>query len=377
MKWLKLSLVMLLFASIGFAGEIDLLLEKLVQKGIITSGEAEQIKAETDTEIRNKVIGTASKEIEAQSKISSFLKNTKFKGDIRLRYQYEDKDSIDRHRGRFRFRYGFETKVNDMLKIGMRLTTGSDHNSGNQSFDTLWNSKGFYLDRAYAKLALSDTITLIGGKMSNPFEKTHLVWDGDISPEGIGVKFDFPVASNVFVNAGFFPIAEDSKYESDPYMYGIQAGYSGKPLGGKFKAAVAYYGFEGMKGVNPDKLDAEAAGNTLDGGKYKYGYNPLDFLVSFDIPNTPITLFGDYVKNIASNVEEDTGWLAGIALKHGQWKFSYNYERIEADCVPGFLPDSDFNGGGTGSKGHGLKLGYKLNSFSSLGLTYIIGEDIE
>ncbi|MFA7652836.1 MAG: hypothetical protein WCY42_03590, partial [Candidatus Omnitrophota bacterium] len=48
----------LMFLSLGtdsYAGEIDLLLQKLVDKGVLTPGEAQQVKSETKEEIRKEI----------------------------------------------------------------------------------------------------------------------------------------------------------------------------------------------------------------------------------------------------------------------------------------------------------------------------------
>ncbi|MCX7661816.1 MAG: hypothetical protein N2Z79_03935, partial [Candidatus Omnitrophica bacterium] len=49
------SLIMFMVSSICFAGEIDLLLQKLVEKGIFTPGEAQQIKTETQEQIKKEI----------------------------------------------------------------------------------------------------------------------------------------------------------------------------------------------------------------------------------------------------------------------------------------------------------------------------------
>jgi len=138
----------------SFAGEIDLLLQKLVDKSVLTAGEAQQIGTETKEQVKREI---------AQGKYSSlpaWVQNTKLKGDMRLRYQYKhvkDKVKDDTHVGRLRLRLGLESKVNDkiIVGIGMATNSGGDPRSTNITFG---DKNGGYstkmevrLDYAYAK----------------------------------------------------------------------------------------------------------------------------------------------------------------------------------------------------------------------------------
>ncbi|MBD3263657.1 MAG: hypothetical protein GF375_00965, partial [Candidatus Omnitrophica bacterium] len=136
-----------LISGTSFAGEIDILVQKLVEKGILTSGEAQQVLTETREEVRKEIVkGT-------YSSLPSWIQNMKLKGDLRLRYQWEDKtDSEDRHRGRYRFRLGLHTKVNDKLSVAAGLATGgSDARSTNQTMDTSFSTPDIRLDYAFAE----------------------------------------------------------------------------------------------------------------------------------------------------------------------------------------------------------------------------------
>ncbi|MDD5771452.1 MAG: putative porin, partial [Candidatus Omnitrophica bacterium] len=67
----------------SYAGEIDLLLQKLVDKGVLTGAEAQQVKYETQEQVK-KEIATAK-----SSSLPEWLQKIKLKGDLRLRYQYK------------------------------------------------------------------------------------------------------------------------------------------------------------------------------------------------------------------------------------------------------------------------------------------------
>jgi len=148
--------IMCLGVSHSFAGQVDILLQKLVDKGILTAGEASQVRTETEEEAKVEA---------AQGKtpgVPDWVRNIKLKGDFRLRYQYKhdkaDNDvASDTHIGRVRVRVGLEGKVNDKLMAGVGLATnsGGDPRSTNITFG---DKNGGYstkmeirLDYAYAK----------------------------------------------------------------------------------------------------------------------------------------------------------------------------------------------------------------------------------
>jgi len=120
-------------AAVAASSEMDILLKKLQEKGVLTSEEAMNIAAET------KKAAAESKEKETKtSELPDWVKNTRFRGDLRLRYQTENRDDdgkSSRDRYRMRMRAGIESKVADKVTVGFGLATGSgDPRSTNQTF---------------------------------------------------------------------------------------------------------------------------------------------------------------------------------------------------------------------------------------------------
>ncbi|MFA5437186.1 MAG: putative porin, partial [Candidatus Omnitrophota bacterium] len=103
-----IGLIISLFtAGVSFAGEIDLLLEKLVDKGVLTGAEAQQVKYETQEQVKKEIATGKSESLPA------WIQNIKLKGDLRLRYQYKHEKATndynkDTHLGRVRARLGLE-----------------------------------------------------------------------------------------------------------------------------------------------------------------------------------------------------------------------------------------------------------------------------
>ena len=84
-----------------WAGEIDILINKLVEKRILTHTEATRLMEEMQTEMsrqKEEIKQVAKEAVKEESKgggikLPSWVENTKFKGDFRLRYQNDDTEN--------------------------------------------------------------------------------------------------------------------------------------------------------------------------------------------------------------------------------------------------------------------------------------------
>ena len=177
------------FSSSVFAAttQVDALIEKLVEKGILNRQESIKLKAEIADD--EKIV----REEGLKQSLPSWVRETKFKGDLRLRYQNKHEKaandySKDTNIGRVRMRLGLESKVNDKLNVGIGIATGSgDPRSTNISFGGYNTKKTVVLDYAFAKYSPVPWLNLVGGKMllnDALWEPTDLIWDTDITPEG-------------------------------------------------------------------------------------------------------------------------------------------------------------------------------------------------
>lgn len=385
------------------ASEIDILLDKLVEKGILTGAEAQQVKIETKETIKKEIAQAKSESL------PSWIQTMKLKGDFRLRYQMNRADRLNniyqyRHRGRFRLRLGLETKINDKLKVAAGLATGSTTagtadaaRSTNQSFQDAFAKKPVAWDYAYAEYTPFSWVSVIAGKMKNPlWEPTDMLWDTDINPEGGVFKLSKRVVPDLelFGTAGAFILDEISGDSADPMMYIAQAGGQYN-LGSKasLKGTFSYYNFSNVKHRNIEGASYDtgattpgtiAFGNTRENvvpgantARLAYGYTtltpaaeftvkkPLEFLgVSFlDIPQ--VKLFGEYVQNPLVE-RANTGYSAGFQFgaekieRFGDWDFKYNYVMLGRDAIPDFMPDSDRYEGSTHIRSHEAILNFGL-----------------
>jgi hypothetical protein len=385
----------------GYAGEIDILLQKLVEKGVLTAGEAQEIKTETKEEMRKEI---------AQAKydlLPEWVQRVKFKGDFRLRYQWDkDKGQEDNNRARIRVRLGTDVKVNDQMKVGVGIATGrtSDPRSTNA---TLGNSstsntpaafKDIILDYAYGQYNPTTWLTLTAGKFKNPiWQPNDTLWDTDLNPEGAVVQFDYRLNPTVglFGNVMYFWMRNDARADKQPMMFAIQPG-ANFTFRDKYnlKAALTDYVFMGVR--NTAAFSQRATNSLNANGTYKYNYNSInpnfefgvkdpfaginDFL-AMRIPYASI--FADYIYNYSPDVTSSKdGWDVGIKFGHEkvgdwkQWQAKLLFARLGRDAWLDIFPDSDRYGGKTNMKSYEAIYEFGLGKNTSLALDYYYAENL-
>jgi len=391
MKLKKTFLALLLFAAAlpARAGELDLLLDRLVDKNVLDPGEAQEIRVGTQEEVK--------KEISQQrhETLPMWVQALKFHGDVRIRYQYNDNENkqYTQNRARFRLRFFVDAKVNDQVYTGFGFASGSssDPRSTNQTFTDNFGKKNLYVDYVYMEYDPNENMAFTAGRNKNPLWTTsELLWDADINPEGLSAKLNWPLDRNwqLFGNAGYFMLNELANDPQDPGLLFAQPGVSWQDNDGvyDFKAGAAVYGFDHVKGhaalnYRPSSADGYQQANAVVGGKYKYSYNSVspEFEVNANILNpvpvplfsylgyniTYVGIFGNYVQAFDRGTD-NKGHIAGFKVGQrkvedtGQWQFVYSIRRLASDAWLDTYPDSDFYGGSTGVKGQKFQLSLGL-----------------
>ena len=121
--------VLLGFSQQSFAApmtQVDALIKKLVEKGILTQDDADKIKGEIIDDEKTL------REKNAKSDLPQWVQDMKLSGDLRVRYQdsrrhTEDSSDVDRSIGRIRARLGLDTKINDTVKVGIGIAGSETH----------------------------------------------------------------------------------------------------------------------------------------------------------------------------------------------------------------------------------------------------------
>ena len=280
------SLASVGLANFGGAQSSDALLDKLVQKGILTQKEAQELREEADNDF--------TKAYQVKTGLPSWVTSLRVGGEFRGRYdmiQGDNDDLTDRHRFRYRLRAGVFATMMENFEVGFRLTSGEqqgnfggDPISGNATLQNNGSKKFVWVDLAYARWSpvISDTMrnaTTIG-KMENPFVFSDLVFDADYTPEGIGSQFTFaPNDKHGFkLNLGGFVLDEISNSSRDPYFLGAQARWDAKwsPKWDTTMGVMAFTIYRSDSLINAAVPDVNY-GNTREGaaGELDHYFNPV------------------------------------------------------------------------------------------------------
>lgn len=372
--------------------EQSLMMKQLEQRLAGLEAQQEQQKQFVQQEM------TKISETHATAQIPDSLKwatKMKFSGDFRYRHETieeENNNTRDRHRNRIRARLGLKAEINDEWTFGLRIATGgNDPVSTNQTLGDGFSSKNIALDQAYAQWKPADTsLTMIFGKFGNPFYKpegSQLIWDGDLSMEGIAATYDLKFSDTLsgWVTGGGLWV-DESGGNTDAALFGIQAGLKAM-LDEKdtyILAGGGYFAYDDLNGRLTIYDDTDSFGNSSNtvGGQefYIMDYHIAEFFaeMGMKIAGMPSAIYFDYAQNTEATTSDDTGWLIGARLnkakKPGSWQVTYNYRDLERDAVLGVFSDSDFIGGGTNGKGHQFGFKYAIADNFYAGINYFLNE---
>ncbi len=338
----------------------------------------------------------------------------------------------DRQRLRLRARFGAEVTIADGVKAAIRASTGNftDPVSTNQTLGNTGTRYQFGVEQAYIRWDLAGSrnypwLTLQAGRTPNPWVSTDLLWDADLSFEGVSATYRLGLSSvnprqrHVFFTLGGFPLQEIELSKEDKWLYGAQLGLEWTFSGGsRLRVAGALYDYENIVGQR-NALDSTLydftapqflqRGNTLfdirtdsDGSTNLYAlaadYTIANLLASFELAltdNLRLTLTGDYVRNIGYD-EKDVlartrelvparteGYQGELAVgstnvyRRGGWRAFMGYRYLERDAVLDAFTDSDFRGGGTDVKGYFLGGDLGLTNNVWLRMRYLSGSEID
>ena len=397
----------------------DALINKLEQKGILTTDEAGELRTESQQDFGSSFTNNFDKAFGDKMGMPSWVTGYKFGGDFRGRFEDFTGDNnafTDRIRWRYRLRFGVAVSMTDGLEAGFRLGSGDpapgsgyggNPLSNNSTFQDDFSKKSLYVDTAYGRWTplnggdwfLSTTI----GKMDNPFQLTPMVFDPDLTPEGAALQstYKFNDAHSVSFNGAAFVLDEEKTSSLDPFLYGAQliwnANWTPKLSS---SLGVAFFDIVNRESLTTANVPYVNQGNTRKpfvpptppGAATLYvlvnNYNPIiaDASVTYKLDTFPfyagvfpVRLAAEFMDNPGANTD-NKGYWAGITFgkagtKH-TWDLIYRYEYLEADAWydqmvdddngafwPGDLPSSNSSFGyfgGTNVKGHLVKFDYSL-----------------
>ncbi|HWL52341.1 MAG TPA: putative porin [Chthoniobacteraceae bacterium] len=408
------------------AGSQDALLNALVRKRVLSESEADEIRGELAQE---KAKSSAEK-----IKLSNSISELKLYGDLRLRYQYDNRDTMvrgpqvttagkngegdprhgrQRSRARFRLRLGADFKLTDQFFGGVQIQTSSAADSGNQTFTGGFSNYDLFLSRAYLGWKPMDGLTFVGGKQANPFYTTDLVWDGDINPTGVVEIVDLHklVASaeggtppwELTLTGGQFIFQDNDEdkngtdYKTDAWLFVTQARGSYK-FENDVKLTVAP-GF--MTYTASDLTSSPGMNNETS----FYSTRNLSILtapgdVSFKMGGLKAKVYWDLAYNLegskrardiygldgsfdtnlgrdasTTSTIDNLAWLVGFKLgdnkKKGDWSAMLDYRQTGIAAVDPNLNDSDFALGQLNTQGVKAGVAYNLTDSAIAAVSFI------
>lgn len=373
-----LAIIIGLSGSVSYAANINTLVDTLVDKKILTPSEGEAAI------------------YDARDPQPPWV----LKGDYRVRF---DSTTLglgsERNRFRIRLRAGTEIRTGDGISTNIRIATGGNPRSTNQTAGSPVGSEfspfSLYLDQAYLSISSGKSIVLMG-KIQNPlWTVDQLVWDTDINPTGVAItgSLENLLGKNSFGTLAYYVLDEvatgptngaglteyTDKSRLDPYVLAIQMGTT-VPLGSSTIKAATNILEVSYIDLNTSISNASA----FPTDTWLFG-----LATELTIPNPalgPVSagqgkLFAEWINNTRAQTA-NYAWLAGVEIGHksiaktGDWILRITHRRIETNSIPAILPDNDILEGRTGTIGTGAKftvgIGPQLMVSTSYFTNYLI-----
>ena len=321
--------------------------------------------------------------VAAQVNLPDFIESMDLKGDLRVRYDYQDLDEASENdpkdRLRIRFRMGFAWhNPAENWKIAAGLATGgASGNTSNATFsdDEIFETGDIRLDYAYAEHSLKH-VKFIAGQHKNIFYSSMALWDSDMRPAGFAARVDF---KPVFLNAGYFQVryVDRDIAEMNAFQAGVDLG--------NFLVALAIYNVHDTEEILSDVANLGS----------DYAYQIADFYTGCDFSIAPVSISphaqvfynfgadGDAGQGALGGdldpEDENLGWLVGVKAKMDRYSLGIEYTEIGADACIQDIKDSDFGSGlaSTDVKGFKIGIGYKVTRHCEFKTTGFFYEPLE
>jgi len=235
-------------------------------------------------------------------------------------------------------------------------------------------------------------VDVYGGKMRNPFIcVSDLVWDPDLTPEGLAAKGQFSMGDTVtlLANGGYLWVQERATGNDDTKIFAGQGAVKFQPIP-EFYVMVggSLYQYDNMK--NYQVLDWEGKNNgygnstvngTVSGGttnkNYAYEYKPVEIFAELGVfvGGFPITVYGQTLSNSEADANKN-GQLYGVTFGKAKnpktYEVGYRYAKLEKDATVGAYTDSDRWGGGTDGEGSKVFAKYQIAKNLQVGANYFM-----
>lgn len=408
--------------SAPVSADMEMLLDKLHEKGVLSDDDYQQMRTEARAERRAQALKEsteAEQEQKAQTasasslKVPEALKSMELYGDLRLRYENriaraasDAATSEERQRWRYALRFGVRGDVSDDFFYGLRLDTGTygrsawvtmadDNNgAGSKSGQSNKTTDAVAVGLAFIGWKPTDWMQVVAGRQGNPLFTSSMVWDPDITPEGLSEKFNYKLGDNatLFATAGQFLYTQIGKRTGawtggllDSPKPGLGSSQSAMlfayEAGGAYKftpdtsarAAVNYYKYRLTNDETVFNSNFQGTGGSVaDLGIRNLQVVEIPIEMRFPVASLSGAVFGEYAWNIdgknraaasatPQNDGENKAMMIGLSLassgvpqglaqgptlgssaKKGTWEVRTYYQRIQQFALDQNMIDSDF-----------------------------------
>jgi hypothetical protein len=286
-------------------------------------------------------------------------------GDLRVRQEWNFVDGRDRSRSAVRARLRAAYKIDDHFAVGTQIATGDpdDPNSTDVTLGSFVDDFQVALDQAWIRYT-NGGLTAYAGKFPQQFQRTDMLWDSDVSPQGVAAAYGADIGKARIDARGLWFVIDEAAVARDSDMLGGQLALSA-PLGPDVKAGLtgSYYHYRLGSVAGADAGDFR--GNLLSGGRYVSDFHLVEAIgtLGWSGPSErwPLAFTADYVKNMGAAVPGDTAFnlelAAGRVAKPGDIRLTYNYSEVEVDSVLAAFSHDNIDLS-TNYKLHGLGLAY-------------------
>lgn len=341
----------------------------------------------------------------APGTVPAWLDNLTFAGKIRLRHEWRGKEESaagvagtagdERNRFRYLLVFGFEKAMTEELTVGFELASGDWDNtvrggaptSSNETMGDSFLKDPIFINRVYMVYKPSNVegLTVTAGKFKNTFDtvKAGHLWDSDVTPEGVLVRYDVGGCETVqpWVQAAYLIVTENTTAaapKDDSDIMALQVGAKGNVADGvTATGAATYYHFSDFEDT------------TLNSNGPPTGFTtPTNFKVielagevGFNAVDLPCSVFADWAHNMDQEPapgSNDCAWKAGVrvgkAKEVGDWGFQYDYSYVDLNAFTDEWADADH--GFVNYRGHTAKVNYRVFNNTTLGLTVYCLDDL-
>jgi hypothetical protein len=286
-------------------------------------------------------------------------------GDMRVRQEWNFVDGRDRSRTAVRARLRASYAVSDKFSVGTQIATGDpdDPNSTDVTLGNFVDDFAVSLDQAWVRYH-DGGFTAYAGKFPQPFQRTEMLWDGDVAPQGVAAAYSTGLGDAKLDARGLYFVVDEAAVARDSDMLGGQLALSA-PLGARFVAGLtgSYYHYRLGALAGADAGDFR--GNLLSGGRYLSDFHLLEGILRLDWTGPserwPLAFTADFVRNLGAAVQGDTAFsvelAAGRTAEPGDFRIAYNFSEVEVDSVLAAFSHDNIDIA-TNYRLHGLGLSY-------------------